>query len=189
MQTWDGLFRRVEELDPLERRVRSDRAEFEAWAAGAERRLVSDLGRVARERARETTARTGVSVAVSVVTQPAALSSFGGARGLISIALSGSSVDLYVTRVEGRSPSVHFACQRAPTTSRYPVIITLPGYLAVRADVTGYRLLDSPDCSPATVDDVILRAFSTLFGAIESVSSRRAPNEAEPAPPTVQSAL
>lgn len=174
MPTWAGLFRHLEELDPLERRARSERAEFEAWAAGAEHRLLSDLARVAKERARETKSHTGVSVVVSLVTNAASLTSFGGAHGLISIAFSGSSVDLYVTRSEGRSPSVHLACQRAPTTSRYPVVVTLPGYLAVRSDLTGYCLLDLPERSPASLDTVILRAFSMLFGAFESVSAMRA---------------
>jgi hypothetical protein len=172
MQTWAGLFRRVEALDPLERRARSERDEFETWAAAAERRLVSDLARVAREKAGETRSRTGVPVAVSLVTSAESLS-FGGARGLVSVGFAGSSVDLCVTRSEGRSPAVHLACRRAPTTSRYPVIVTLPGYLAVRSDVKGYRLLDLPDCSPTTVDTVILKAFAMLFGTFESVSAMR----------------
>lgn len=174
MDTWAGLFRRVEELDPLEKRARSERAEFEAWAAGAERRLVSDLARVAREKASETRSRTGVSVAVSLVTNAPSLTSFGGAHGLVSIAFSGSAVDLYVTRSEGRSPSLHLACQRAPTSSRYPVIVALPGYLTVRSDGSGYRLLDLPERLPASLDTVMLRAFSMLFGTFESVSAMRA---------------
>jgi hypothetical protein len=174
MDTWAGLFRRVEEIDPLERRARTERAEFEAWAAGAERRLISDLVWVAKDKARETKSATGVSVAVSVVTSALSLTSFGGAHGLVSIAFSGSSVDLYVTRSEGRSPSVHLACQRAPTSSRYPVILTLPGYLAIRADASGYRLLDLPERSPVGLDAVVLRAFTTLFGTFESVSAMRA---------------
>jgi hypothetical protein len=174
MDTWAGLFRRVEKLDPLEIRARSERGEFEAWAAGTERRLVSDLTRIAREKARETRSHTGVSVAVSLVTNAPALSSFGGARGLVSIAFSGSSVDLYVTRSAGRSPSLHVACQRAPTSSRHPVILALPGYLTVRAEGSDYRLLDMPARLPASLDAVMLRAFSTLFGTFESVNAMRA---------------
>jgi hypothetical protein len=191
MYTWDALIRRVEELDPLERRARTERAEFEAWAAGAERRLVTDLARVAREKAHEITSRTDVTVAVSLVANAASLASFGGARGLISLAFSGSSVDLYVTRSEGRSPSIHLACQRAPTTSRRPVIVTLPGYLAVRSDDSGYRLLDLPGRCTTTLDDVILRAFSVVFGAFESVSSTRASRNADGRPEfhTLQSAV
>jgi len=189
MQTWAGLFRRVAELDPLECRARSERAEFESWASSAERRLVSDLARVVREKARETRARTGISIAVSLVTDAPSLASFGGARGLVSAAFSGSSVDLYVTRSEGRSPSVHLSCQRAATTSRYPVVVTLPGYLAVRSDVTAYRLLDLPERSPATLDAVVLRAFSILFGAFASVSATRALSDAPLRRPSAQSAV
>jgi hypothetical protein len=174
MDTWAGLFRRMEELDPFERRERSNRAEFEAWAAGAERRLVSDLARLARDKASETRSRTGVSVVVSLVTDAPSLTSFGGARALVAIAFSGSSVDLYVTRSSGRSPSLHLTCQRAPTSSRYPVIVALPGYLTVRSDGSGYRLLDLPARSPASLDEVMLRAFSMLFGTFESVSAMRA---------------
>src|SRR5689334_927206 len=164
MNTWAGLFRRVGELDSLEHRARAERVEFEQWAANAERRLLSDLQRVAQEKASEIRSRTGVSVAVSLVTNAPSLTSFGGARGLISMAFSGSSVELYVTRLRGRSPSLNLACQRAPTSSRYPVMVTFPGYITVRSEGAGYRLLGLPDRSPVSLDDVMLRVFSMLFG-------------------------
>jgi hypothetical protein len=173
MHTWAGLFRRLERLDPAERRARAERVEFERWAAAAEIHVVSDLARAAKEKSREARSRTGVCVAVSFTANAASLTSFGGARAMLSLAVSGSSVDLYATRSEGRSPSIHLACQRAPTTSRYPVIVTLPGYLTVRSDGTGYRLLALPTRTPASIDEVLLRTFAILFGALESVSATR----------------
>lgn len=174
MHTWAGLFRRLERLDPAERRARAERVEFERWAVAAEVQVMSDLARAAKEKSREMLSFSGASVAIRFATNSTSLKSFGGARAMVSLAFSGSSVDLYTTRTEACSPTIHLACQRAPTTSRYPVILTLPGYLTVRSDVTGYRLLELPTRSPASIDEVLLRAFAILFGALESVSAMRA---------------
>src|SRR5262245_61090079 len=110
MRTWEGLFRRIDDLDPLERRIRSERAEFERWAVLAETRLIADLARVARQTSATTRSHTGAVVAVILEPTAGALASFGGAHGRVSIAFSGSSVDMYVVRPEGVSPSVHLAC-------------------------------------------------------------------------------
>jgi hypothetical protein len=170
MRTWGGLFRQIERLDPLERRALAERAEFDRWAASAEQRMVADLDRIAKARSRETRHRTGISVDVVTKVDGPLLASFGGAHGLVSLSFADNAVDIYVTRSEGISPTIHFACQRAPTSSRFPVIVTLPGYLAIRAGGSGYRLLALQTKLPAPIDAVALRAFGLLFGAVESVA-------------------
>ena len=183
MRTWEGLFQRLEELDPLERKAQTERAEFERWAAAAEPRVMADLLAAARTKCGEIRSRTGISVDV-VQASGKALASFGGAGRLVSLAVAGCSVNLYTTRSRGESPSVHLACARAPTTSRFPVVMTLPGCFAIRSGASDYRLLALPERTPTTVDDVMLRAFGILFGALESVVRSSPTNiPARPPPP------
>lgn len=172
MDTWAGLFRRIERMDPLERRVVAARAEFDRWATGAERRVLADVARVARGRAVEARSHTGISVEVVYRIMEPALGSVGGAHGAVSLSFGGNAVDVYTTRTEGESPNVLLACQRAPTSSRFPVVISLPAFLVVRAGA-GYRLLSLPERVPTTLDAEVLRAFTILFGAVQSVSSAR----------------
>lgn len=173
MLTWAGLFRRVSELDPLDRRAEADRAEFEQWAASAEQHVMDEVLRVAAARAKDLFAQTEVSVDVLARLENGTLASFGGAHRLVALSLSGSSVDLYSVRAAGESANIHFACARAPTGSRFPVIVTVPGCLVVRAARSGFRLLTVPGNTPTTVDAVVLRAFALLIGAVQSVSASR----------------
>jgi len=171
MPTWAGLFRRIDDLDPLDRRAHSERTRFQEWAVSAERRVMADFARVARAKSRETQARTGVCVAVALEEHAPSLSSFAGTRHVVSLAFAGSSVGLYATRPAGEAPSVHMACQRAATTSRYPVLVTLPGCLVIRSGDFGYQPISLPERVPTSVDAVVLRAFVLLFGAFESMTA------------------
>lgn len=174
MSTWDGLLRRIDEIDPLDRRLQAERARFETWAASVEARVMEDLGRVAREKAREARSRTGVSIVVESASSARPGASFGGAHRRLTLSFAGSSVDIYSTRPEGQSPNVHLACQRAPTTSRYPVVVTLPGCMVIRSDEPpGYRLLGLPDRSSTDPEAFVLRAFGVLVGSFESVLAMR----------------
>jgi len=171
MPTWDGLFAQIDRADPLERRLSAERAAFERWAVAAEQRIMSEIARHAGARARETRTRTGLIVDISARVGTSEIASFGGAHRLVSLSLAGSSIDLYSVRAAGESPIVHLACERAPTSSRFPVIVTVPGCLVVRSYDSGARLLALPGCEPTTVDELVLRAFTLLFGAHQSVAA------------------
>jgi len=173
MLTWAGLFQHVAELDPLGRRLQADRAEFERWAASAEQRVMDDLARIATARGENIRARTGIVVDVLTRIEKTSLSSFGGAHRLVALSLSGSSVDVYSVRSPGESPSIHFACARAATTSRFPVLVTVPGCLVVRAGRSEVRLLTVPGHTPTSIDAVVLRAFGLLVGAFQSALPSR----------------
>jgi hypothetical protein len=143
---------------------------------------MADLARASKSRAKEIEARTGVVVKVAYQVAGLPLASFGGAHGVVSLAFQLNAVDLYATRQDGGSPNIHFACQRAPTSSRFPVVVTLPGCIVVRAGRAGYRLLTLPERAPTTVDEVVLHAFALLFGTAESVRQARTPLPLPPSP-------
>jgi hypothetical protein len=116
---------------------------------------------------------------VRVVQAPPSRGLRGGARfHVVSLALGSSRLDLYPARELGETPAIHFALTRAPTTTRFPVIVSLPGCLIVRRDNGQIALLGAearglPDMRPSvTFDAVVLRAFELLMGAHHS--TRRA---------------
>lgn len=174
MPTWAGLFQQIDRMDPLDRRLTAEREDFERWAASAERRVMDEIARVASRRSRELHTRTGLSLGVASHLDEREIGSFGGAHRLVSLSLAGSAVDLYSVRSEGESPSIYLAHERAPTSSRFPVIVTLPGVLIVRSGVSEWRVLGLPERDAMTVDGLVLRAFAMLCGAFVSVADERA---------------
>ena len=80
MRTWAGLFRHIERMDPLDRRLLAERAEFGRWSAAAEQRVMADLARASKNRSKEIEVRTGVVVEVAQQVAGLPLASFGGAH-------------------------------------------------------------------------------------------------------------
>jgi hypothetical protein len=151
----------------------ADRAQFEQWCELAEDWVLSTLASIALSRSAELEDRSGLMV--RVVRAPTTRALRGGARfHVVSLALGSSRLDLYPAREVGETPAIHFALTRAPTTTRFPVIISLPGCLIVRRAGGEIALLGAearglPDMRPSiTFDAVVLRAFELLIGAHHS---------------------
>jgi hypothetical protein len=156
-----------------------DRAQVEQWCELAEEWVLSTLASIALSRSAELAARSDLHVRVVQAAAPSAGQS--PRFRVVSLALGGTRLDMYASR-DSRdacgSPAVHFALTRAPTTTRFPVVMTLPGCSIVRRDNGEIALLGPPleelsGMRPTvTFDAVVLRALEILIGAHHS--SRRA---------------
>ena len=177
MPTWNELFENVARRQSASERASADRAGFEQWCELAEDRVLETLGSIALSRSAELAARAGVRATVRRLTTRRHTGA-GAHNRILSLELAGSRVDVYSTREFGQSPSLHLAVMRAPTTTRFPVMTSLPGALVVRRDDGGITLLGAKpgDVIPRPVtsyDAIVLRAFELLVGAAESVRALR----------------
>lgn len=186
MLTWPGLFHEIDRLDVAGRRARAVQAEFEQWAALAERRTMADARLAAVARADEVRDQTGLETAVTGPAGPEGVSRLGTTWSAVSLSLGTCRVDLYSVRRPAESPMVHFGVTRGPTLTRHPVLATLPGALVVRRAGNGLEYVALPlsrdhERSTTTLDALVLRAFELLVGA--HCSTLRFASEADRASP------
>lgn len=158
-------------------RAQEDRAQFEQWCELAEEWVLSTLASIALSRSAELAAHGDWNVRVLRAASHGRNGS-GPRYRVVSLALGASRVDIYSTREPGQTPSIHFAVTRAPTTTRFPVVMTVPGCVVVRRPNGEIALIaalaeHSSGLRPAMAfDAVVVRAFELLVGAHRS--ARRA---------------
>lgn len=175
MQTWPELHREVDRLDIGERRATSEREAFERWCAIAEDGVLFALAAAAESRARELQAETGAIVRVSTSGVAQAESGPVPRPRVVSLELGSSRVDLYSVRATAESPRLHLGVLRGATSTRFPVLASLPGCLVVRRSDGGFDLIVPPssrtkEAYPETtsIDALVLRAFELLVGTHQS---------------------
>ena len=172
-RSWNSLYAEADRLDLSNRRQMAARAEFEAWAYGAEERALLELEGTVKARSRELLAQTGLSLVVEAAPADAREIAVRGRRAPVSIGLGTSRVDLYSIREPGASPCIHLGVQRGATSTRFPVFATIPGVLLIRSRNTDYEMLSLPlddavDPPRTNMDAFALRAFEVLLATHRS---------------------
>jgi hypothetical protein len=180
LQTFTDLRRWVDRLDLGDRRATAAREIFERWCAAAEDQVLSALAARLATEAAALAARTGVKVRLSASSgERSSSESVLGVRAL-SIELGSSRVEVYSVRGAAESPRVHLGVLRGATSTRFPVMATVPGCLVVRREDGGIGLIVAPipaatpsERRATSIDAVALRAFELLIGAHQSTRDRR----------------
>lgn len=186
MPEWSELYQRYADLD-AERQAneknRADAAEAarqrETWCSDVEDRVMAALAKVAQRRAREFGESTGATVEVDYPAEkPIFAQELGHRMSFIGLRLGGSRVHIYSTRPHAMLPHVHLVHTHQSDATRKR-LVSIPGCVVVRSGDDGFELLRRDEktrvAEPATIEDVVYRAFELLVDVATAPKSMRTP--------------